>query len=140
MLCPFLILLVQLSELKKVSSRMVEAEKGKVYAEAENRILEERFSELSKKQSTTVEKLREAEMLKRLLETEARSSKNEVQELEEQKAALETRVAEVERCRIEREEKIASLELQLSEAGNQKQTVEEELNGLRKEMGELRER
>ena len=61
---------------------MLEAEKGKVYAEAEKRILEERYSELSAKQHATVERLREAEVLIQLLEKEARSSKNEAEQAE----------------------------------------------------------
>ena len=145
---------------------MLEAEKGKVYAEAEKRILEERYSELSAKQQVLIQ----------LLEKEARSSKNEAeqaekrmklemmqlnenlaalhlkdeaareraQELEEHKATLETKVAslqaEVEKVERERVDEVASLEHQLSETRRQKQTAEEELKGLWKEMGETRKR
>ena len=136
---------------------MLEAEKGKVYAEAEKKILEEKYSELSVK-------LSEAEMHIQLLEKEARTSKNEAEQAEkkvsmekmqlnediatlhlkeetarERAQEMETRVAnlqtEAEKVEKEKNKEVASLEHQLSEARRQKQAVEEELRVVWKEMG-----
>ena len=144
---------------------MLEAERGKVYAEAEKKILEEKYSELSVKQCEIVERLREAEMHIQLLEKEARSSKNEAEQMNMEKMQLnedlatshlkkeaarekaqemEARVAslqmEAEKVEKERNKEVTSLEHQLSEARKQKQAVEEELKVVWKEMGETRTR
>ena len=148
---------------------MLEVEKGKIYAEAEKKILEEKYSELSVKQCAIVERLSEAEMHIQLLEKEARTSKNEAEQAEkrmgmekmqlnedlatlhlkeeaarERAQEMETRVAslqtEAEKVEKERNKEVASLEHQLSEARRQKQAVEEELRVVWKEMGETRAR
>ena len=148
---------------------MLEVEKGKIYAEAEKKILEEKYSELSVKQCAIVERLREAEMHIQLLEKEARTSKNEAEQAEkrmnmekmqlnealatlhtkeeatrERAQEMETRVAslqtEAEKVEKERNKEVASLEHQLIEARRQKQAVEEELRVVWKETGEIRSR
>ena len=156
-------------ELKRTNKRVLEAEKGKCFAETAKKTL-------GIKLSVADGKLKEAEMQMQLLEKEAESYKEEVkethdkmkeenmrlssnlaelrlqeeaarvrvQETEREKVALETRVAgllaEVESARREREEELGFHEHQLSDARRQQETVEGELKVVWKEMGEKQER
>ena len=54
----------QLLELKKTSERVLEAEKGKCFAEASKKALEEKVREIGIKLSVANGKLKEAEMQK----------------------------------------------------------------------------
>ena len=54
----------------KANERMLEAEKGKVRAEAEKRVLETTVQEVGRELSESEAKLREAEVHKQLLEKE----------------------------------------------------------------------
>ena len=159
----------QVTQLKKANDCALEAVKGKVFAEAQNRNLEERLQEASEKLCSADEKLRETEMHKQLLQREAQSyrddakeaqqqlllaldklhlnediAREKVQKVEGERAALESRVAELqaemEMSRRDREEVVTSLEQQLKDSRKQQQTVQEELKRLQKEMGEKCER
>lgn len=116
--------------MKKANDHVLEAEKGKVIAEAENRVLKERMWEADKKLGATDDKLRGAELHKRLLEKEVQSYKERAADLQ----------AEVERGRRQREEEVTSLEQQLGDARRQQQSLEEEFKALQKEMEEKQER
>lgn len=158
-----------MTQLKKANDCALEAVKGKVFAEAQSRILEERLQEASEKLRSADEKLRETEMHKQLLQKEAQSyrddakkaqqqllsaldklhlnediAREKVQKVEGERAALESRVAELqaemEMSRRDREEVVTSLEQQLKDSRKQQQTVQEELKRLQKEMGEKCER
>ena len=148
---------------------MLEAEKGKCFAEAAKKALEEKVREIGIKLSAAEDKLsvadgkvKEAEMQMQLLKKEADSYKDEVKEthdkMEEenmrlssdlaelrlQEGAARMRVAnlqaEVESCRREREEEVACHEHQLSDARRQQETMEGELKVVWKEMEEKQER
>ena len=74
-------------ELKKANDRVLEAEKSKVCAEAEKRVLETKVQEFAKEWSAAEAKLREAddklieaEVHKQLLEKEAQSYKYDLDE------------------------------------------------------------
>lgn len=152
-------------ELKKATACVLEAEKGKFYAEAEKRILEDTVQEASEKLSSADEKLRQAELHEQLLKKEAQNYKDDaketqkqlstvlaelhlndklarekVQEVEGQRDSLELRVTKVENGKREKEEEVASLEQQLSESRKQQQLVEEEMKRLWKEMGEKQQK
>ena len=92
-------MLWQLSELKKANDRVLEAEKSKFCAEAEKKVLEEKVWEIGKTLGATDDKLREAEVHKRLLEKEAQSYKDDVREtqqkMEEENMRLSSDLAEL---------------------------------------------
>ena len=70
---------------------MFEAEKSKVYDEAEKRVLEERVRKVGKKLSAADDRLNHTKVHKRLLEKEAQSYKDALEEVEqklEKKSAL----------------------------------------------------
>ena len=159
----------QMRELKKTNARLLEAEKGRFYAEAEKRILEDRAQEVSDKLNSADEKLRQTELHEQLLKKEAQNYKDDaketqkqlsasraelhlndkiarekLQEVEIQRDGLELRVtslqAEVESDMRERKEEVASLEQQLCESRKQQQSVEEEMKRLWKEIGEKQQK
>ena len=130
---------------------MLEAEKGKCFAETAKKALEEKVQEIGIKLNAAEDelsvadgKLKEAERQIQLLKKEAKSYKDEVKETERERVALETREAslqdEVESGRREREEELACHERQLSDARRQQETVEGELKVVWKEMEEKQER
>ena len=96
---------------------MLEAEKGKVYAEAEKRVLVERVQEFSRKLSAAEDKLREAEVHKRLFEKEF-----ELKMKIKQESATST---------------IEALEGELGEARRSKEKTDEVVRGLKKEMEKM---
>ena len=106
---------------------MLEAEKGKVCAEAEKIILEERVQEDSRKLCEANERLRVTEMDKRLHEKEAESYKEEVR-------------ANMERTELEKmqlTENIAKVRLQEEAARKKVQELEEERAALEKQVAGL---
>lgn len=66
--------------MKLWNSSFIEAEKGKVHAVAEKRILEMRVNAIRNTLREVGVRLKEVEMQKRLLERESQSYKNEVKE------------------------------------------------------------
>ena len=151
-----------MTELKKANDRLLEAEKGKSHAEAENRTLMVKLREAREKLSSADEKLREAEIHKQMLRKEAQSHRDDAKEAQQQlltardklclneesakeklqkaegeREALESRVgslqAELEMVRKDREDAVATLEQQLSDSRRQQQMMQEELERLQKD-------
>ena len=129
----------QLSELKKTNERVLEAEKGKCFAEATNKALEEKVREIGSRLSAAEDKLRaaesklsvadgklkEAEMHRQLLKKEAESYKDEVKEthdkMEEENMRLSSDLAklclqeEAARMRLQETERVrAALETRVA--------------------------
>ena len=98
----------------------MEAEKGKVYAEAEKRFLEERVWEVGKKLIAADDKLKEAEVHKRLNEKEAQSYKDDVEEIQ-QKMERTTST-------------LGALEGKLAEARQAKEKMDDTVRGLKEEL------
>ena len=105
----------------------MEAEKGKVYAEAEKRVLEERVWEVGKKLIAADDKLKEAEVHKRLLEKEAQSYKDDVEEIQQK--------MEKEQDLLERTTStLGALESELAEARQAKEKMDDTVSGLKEEL------
>ena len=142
-----------LLELQKANARVLEAEKSKIYAEAEKSALEEKVKLLGKlaevemhnqlliKESQTY-KVRAEEKVSQRLEMEntqlsrslaevrlqKETAREKLQVMEKEKEALERKVAsrqaEMEESRREKEVEVASLEQQLSDAREWQQREE----------------
>ena len=134
---------------------MLEAEKGKCFAEAATKALEEKVREIGIQLCVADGKLKKAEMQMQLLIKEAQSYKDEVKEthdkMEEENMRLSSDLAKlrlqedaarmrVQKTEREREEELACHERQLSDVRRQQETVEEELKVVWKEMGEKQKR
>ena len=105
----------------------MEAEKGKVYAEAEKRFLEERVLEVGKKLIAAEDKLKEAEVHKRLNEKEAQSYKDDVEEIQ-QKMEKEQDLLEGTASTL------GALEGELAEARQAKEKMDDTVKGLEEEL------
>ena len=107
---------------------MLEAEKGKAHAEAEKRVLEERVWEAGKTlMSAAEDKLRKAEVHKRLLEKKAQSYEDDVEETQWK--------IKMEQEQLERATSvIEALEGKLVEARRAKEKMDEVVKGLKEEL------
>ena len=134
----FIICVRQLLELKKTNERVLEAEKGKCFAEAAKKALEEKVREIGIKLSAAEDKLsvadgklKEAEVQVQIFKKEAKSYKEEVKqthdqveeenmrlssdlaELRLQEEAARMRVQETERERAALEMRVAVLQAEV---------------------------
>lgn len=127
---------------------MLEAEKGRVIADAENRVLKERMREAGKKLSAADDKLRWDELHKQLLakevqrykedckemqrrmEMENKQLSSEFHELRLQEETARSRVQEVQGERVVLESRVTDLQTEVER--------EEEVTSLKQQLGDAR--